>query len=331
MYVLEGFWVGAIAVAGRVDFRALIERLGVPPAGGWSRHDVTGCASQVSIEWLGARPVQTDQPFLTVADPRYPERLRSAAFPPPVLFYEGNLGLLDEKLVAVVGSRAATATGLSIARRIGQTLIGGGAAVISGLARGIDTAAHEASLPRTVAVLGQGLGIAIHGQRGKLLERMAAGEGLVLSELLPTWGGSKFTFPQRNRIIAGLAEVTVVVEAGRRSGALITARWALDYGKEVFAVPGSPLQEQSAGCLDLIMEGASMARDGTEVLTALGLDARGPEREVILEGLGLYGADLPTLVSRTGMSSAAVAAELRALELTGRVRRLPGEYYLPVR
>src|SRR5436190_17763855 len=114
MYVLEGFWTGAIAVAGRVDFRALVERLGVPPGGGWSRADVTGCASEVAIEWLGARPVRSDQPFLTLADPRYHERLRSVAFPPPVLFYEGDLGLLDCKLVAVVGARAATATGLSI-------------------------------------------------------------------------------------------------------------------------------------------------------------------------------------------------------------------------
>jgi DNA processing protein len=331
MYVLEGFWVGAIGVAGRIDFRSLVERLGLPAAGGWSRADVAASAPEVAGEWLAAASVRTDQAFLTLADARYPERLRGLAFPPPVLFYEGNLALLDEKLVAVVGSRAATATGLVVARRIAQTLIGGGAGVISGLARGIDTAAHEASMPRTVAVLGQGLGIAIHGQRGKLLERMAEGEGLVLSELLPAWGGSRFTFPRRNRIIAGLAELTVVVEAGRRSGALITARWALDYGKEVFAVPGSPLHEQSAGCLDLIAEGASMARDGTELLTALGLDARGPEREVILEALGLYGADLPTLVARTGMSSAAIAAELKALELTGRVRRLPGEYYLPVR
>ncbi len=266
-----------------------------------------------------------------MADERYPERLRATAFPPPVLFYEGDLALLDERLVAIVGSRAATATGLTIARRIAQTLVGGGAGVVSGLARGIDAAAHEASIPRTIAVLGQGLGIAIPGPRGKLLERMAAGEGLVLSELLPTWSGSRFTFPRRNRIIAGLAELTVVVEAGRKSGALITARWALDFGKEVFAVPGSPLQEQSAGCLDLIAEGASMARDGTELLTALGLDARGPEREVILEGLGLYGADYRRSPSRTGMSSGAIAAELRALELTGRVRRLPGEYYLPVR
>jgi DNA processing protein len=257
--------------------------------------------------------------------------VRATPFPPPVLFYEGDLALLDERLVGIVGSRAATATGLAIARRIAQTLVGGGAGVVSGLARGIDQAAHEASIPRTIAVLGQGLGIAIHGSRGKLLERMAAGEGLVISELLPTWGGSKYTFPRRNRIIAGLAELTVVVEAGRKSGALITARWALDFGKDVFAVPGSPFMEQSAGCLDLIAAGASMARDGTELLTALGLDAREPERAVIVESLGLYGADLPTLVARTGMSPAAVAAELKALELTGRVRRLPGEYYLPVR
>jgi DNA processing protein len=331
MYVLESFWAGAVAVAGRVDFRSLGEALGTPGPHGWPQAEVARLAPSVVEEWFAARAVVSQQPFLTLADERYPSRLREAAFPPPVLFYEGDLALLDGRLVALVGSRAATTTGLTIARRIAQTLVGGGVGVVSGLARGIDSAAHEASIPRSVAVLGQGLGIAIHGPRGKLLERMAAGEGLVLSELLPTWGGSTFTFPRRNRIIAGLAELTVVVEAGRKSGALITARWALDFGKEVFAVPGSPLQEQSAGCLDLIAEGAAMARDGTELLTALGLDSRGPEREVILEGLGLYGADLPTLASRTGLSAGAVAAELKALELTGRVRRLPGEYYLPVR
>ena len=235
----------------------------------------------------------------------------------------------------MVGTRRCTDTGKRLARSFAATAAELGGVVVSGLAWGVDMAAHEAALSRTIAVLGQGLDTTLSSHQARLAEQIVSSGGLIVSEFLPGTRPERWTFPQRNRVIAALARATVVIEAPQRSGALITARLAVELGREVLAVPGSPLCEASSGCLDLIAQGARMCRGADDIREALGF-ARGDRRVSertdplgLLEHLGA-GVGLDELLSVIDASPVEILRALAGLELTGVVTRLPGDRYAAV-
>lgn len=202
--------------------------------------------------------------------PGYPAALADLADAPPVLWLRGRADLPDRPGVAMVGARNASSLGRRMARALAETLGQAGLVVISGLARGIDAAAHEAALPHgTIAVLAGGVDVTYPQENAALMAQIAE-TGLILSEMPPGLQPQARHFPMRNRIISGLARAVVVVEAAAKSGSLITARDALDQGREVMAVPGHPFDARAAGCNQLIRDGALLVRGGEDVLAALG-------------------------------------------------------------
>jgi DNA processing protein len=209
---------------------------------------------------------------ITAFDPEYPPLLLEIADPPFVLYASGALDRLRLPAVSVVGSREATRYGRDVAQRLGRELSASGVTVVSGFARGVDAAAHEAALEGpggTVAVLGCGIDVDYPREHRRLRERLAAAGGLFLSEHPPGEEPRPQNFPIRNRIIAGLASGVVVVEASRRSGSLITARLAADFGRDVFAVPGSIFSDTSVGAHALLRDGAILCRGAEDVLAEL--------------------------------------------------------------
>lgn len=283
---------------------------------------------------LGAR-------LIASCEPAFPQALAALDPPPPLIWARGRVELLARPCVAIVGARVASAAGQRFARGLAAELGQGGHVIVSGLARGIDAAAHEGSLPTgTVAVLGGGVDDIYPPEHASLYARIAE-TGCVVSENEPGRAAVARDFPRRNRIIAGLSRAVVVVEAELRSGSLITARLAAEQGREVLAVPGSPLDPRAKGTNDLIRQGAALCEGAEDVLRALeGL--RG-FREPDPEGFG--GAAFepddalrcevaallsPTPVSRnelvraTGAAAPAVFAALVELALAGRCELLPG-------
>jgi len=275
--------------------------------------------------------------ILTLGDPGYPEAWLQTADPPNVLYTQGRLPLLKAPSLAVVGSRHATAQGLDNARAFARHLSGQGLTIVSGLASGIDGAAHEGALEgrgSTVAIVGTGLD-RVYPKAHLALARRVAAQGLLVSEYplgSPALAGH---FPQRNRLIAGLSLGTLVVEAAVQSGSLITARLATEAGREVFAIPGSIHAPQSRGAHLLIKQGAKLVETADDVLQELRMptlaagpaatpaDASGAEAPV-LDAMGHDPITLDSLGARTGMGAAELSAKLLTLELDGLVARLPG-------
>lgn len=288
-------------------------------------------------------------------DPDYPPLLRRISSPPLALFVDGDPAKLWHPGIAVVGSRSPTAGGRDNARSFAHHLAASGLAVISGMAFGIDAAAHEAALAATgitIAVLGTGPDIAYPRQHAALRERIAQA-GTVVSEHPPGIGAQPSHFPSRNRIIAGLALGTLVVEAAERSGALITARQAGDYGREVFAVPGSIHNPLARGCHRLIREGAALVENAGEIVAAtapvaqelahslrgrLGSDlhtlntSADPAEEMDADYQKLWAAighdpsGMDRLMERTGLTIAELSSMLLVMELDGRVTAEHGRY-----
>jgi DNA processing protein len=272
-------------------------------------------------------------------DPDYPPLLRATHDPPLVLYVWGSLRPGEgQRCVAIVGARAATPAGLAVSRSLGRDLSGAGLTIISGLARGIDAAAHQGALDgggRTVAILGSGLARLYPEENAALAERIASSGGAVVSEFALSAPPYKGHFPQRNRIIAGWGAAVIVVEAGLRSGALVTARLALDEGRDVYAVPGHPSQETAAGANQLIRDGAPLVRAAPDVLAEMRLDAEIPARHEADEEestLRLLSRDDPAtlddLAARSGLCASALLQRLTELELDGRIRRVPGAFYV---
>ena len=269
-------------------------------------------------------------------DPRYPAALRDLPDPPRTLWARGELALLDRPCVAIVGTRRATAYAERVTRELARALARGGACVISGLARGVDVAAHRAALDAdgaTCAVLGTGLDVAF--PRGHAAFQADIGvRGLLLSELAPSNAAHGGSFPRRNRIIAALAKVTIVVEAGVKSGALITASHALELNRTVAAVPGPIDIPQAQGSNELLRDGAVLIASVADALALLGLTAparlrdlpdQGSER-ALWDALAAGHADLDTLSSRAGLPAHEAMAAVSALELRGLVEcALSGE------
>lgn len=332
MFVLPGFWHAAARLSGRVDWSVPLR---TAAAASLPTLDAEGLVSlgvppPRAAALVAAPACHSADPVLTLADAGWPESLRGLPYAPAVLFARGNLSLLAEPCVAIVGTRRCTDLGRRMARALARGAVEAGAVVVSGLAYGIDACAHEVALERTIAVLGQGLDAPLQRHQQPLADAILRAGGLLLSEFPPGTPPAVFTFPQRNRVIAGLSRATVVVEAGQRSGALITARLAVDYGREVLAVPGSPLAEASAGCLSLLAQGARLCRGADDLAHALGLDT--PRARPVEDPLGLLaalggGAGVDELVDRTGADAVTLLRALAALELTGVVERLPGDRY----
>ena len=269
-------------------------------------------------------------------DPAFPARLRSIHDPPPGLFVRGRapLGLLDRPAVAVVGARACSPYGTAVALAFGRELAAAGAVVVSGLARGVDGAAHRGALDAgdTVAVLGCGIDRDYPRAHASLAAAIAE-NGLVVSEYPPGVEPAPWRFPARNRIVAGLADATVVVEARERSGALITADLALEEGREVLVVPGEITSHLSDGTNALLRLGATPATCVEDVLAAIGLDAPAvepPALDARLAAVRAAVADAPAeadaIARRAGLSAGETAAALAELELLGLVVQAAGSY-----
>ena len=275
--------------------------------------------------------------FLAIGDALYPPALAALPDAPPVLSALGDPGLLARPTLAIVGARDASLAGRRFAAELAATLGAAGFVIASGLARGIDAAAHEAALDSgTVAVLACGVDQAYPPQNISLQEAIAT-RGLILSEALLGAPPIARAFPRRNRIVSGLSAGIIVIEAAARSGSLITAQRAAEQGREVFVVPGSPMDPRYAGSNSLIRDGAILVRDANDILSVMGRPKTTSQRlekqaetpgesdtACIVQALGAVPTAVDELVRRCQVSAASVAEVLMALELEGRLERHRG-------
>jgi DNA processing protein len=292
-----------------------------------------------ALEWLA----QTDNHLITLADLHYPQRLLETEQPPPVLYAKGNLQILKRPCMAIVGSRHATAQGETTAENFAESLCRAGFAVASGLALGIDGAAHRGALKAdgaTIAVVGTGLDI-VYPAKHKALAHQIAQHGLLLSEYALGTPSINYNFPRRNRIISGLSEGCLVVEANIDSGSLITAKLAIEQGREVFAVPGSIHSPVAKGCHALIKQGAKLAETTEDILSELRHirlpDSSWPvspnglmpnwtnlpsEASPVLACMGFDPIFAEQIAARSGLTPGEVSTMLTLLELEGVVSHL---------
>jgi DNA processing protein len=302
-------------------------------------------AADAAIAWQGV-----GRTVVTLLHPDYPKLLRTIATPPPVLFVHGDTTTLSAPQIAVVGSRNATPNGIETAHLLANELSAIGFVVTSGMARGIDTAAHRGALAnagRTIAVFGCGVDRIYPSSNARLAEEISE-NGALVSEFPLGARPEPWHFPLRNRIISGLTAGTLVVEAGLASGSLLTAQSALEQGREVFAVPGAIRNPLTKGCHALIKQGAQLVESTEDVVTALPyhcvptLDLHADphprsettpdsvtdsEAEVVKRALGYEPVDVDTLLMRTGLTLKVLSSILLRLELGGNVRALAGGYY----
>ncbi len=283
---------------------------------------------------------------VTLLDPEYPRLLREIHQPPPVLYVNGELQPEDEWAVAVVGTRHTKASGVEMTRYLVGDLARNGVTIVSGLARGIDTIAHQTALDaggRTIAVLGSGIDVVYPYENAALARNIVASGALITEYPLGTQP-ERTNFPPRNRIISGLALGTLVTQAGESSGALITIRFALEQGREVFAVPGSPLDRGFSGTNRLIQQGeAKLVQRAQDVLEELNLTmlsqqaevrAQVPENETearVLQHLSEEPLHVDEVGRASGLPIAQVSATLALLELKGLVRQTGGMHYVRAR
>ena len=287
-----------------------------------------------TLAWLAG----PDHHLVTFDDPRYPPALAEIPDPPLLLYVSGRVALLAQPLVAVVGSRNASVQGRVDAESFAAALSRAGLCVVSGLALGIDTAAHEGALRgtgSTIAVVGTGLD-RVYPARNRALAHRIAAQGCIVSEYPLGTPPLAANFPRRNRIISGLAAGVLVIEAAAQSGSLITAQLAAEQGREVFALPGSIHSALTKGCHRLIREGAQLVETVDDVLMAMRLsplaglpqvDAAAPASEddaILLDALGHEPVALDELLARLAIDPGALSARLLELELAGLVARLPG-------
>lgn len=340
-----------IALVPGVSDRARYALLGAlgSPAGvlGASTQRVAGVADEAAAHALarGAKAELIDRALawlelpghhlLTLADARYPRALLEIGDPPTILYAQGRLELLNAPAVAIVGSRNATAQGKRDAQAFANVLSEAGVAVVSGLALGIDASAHRGGLDgagASVAVVGTGAD-RIYPARNASLARELAERGAIISEFPLGTAPVAENFPRRNRLISGLSLAVLVVEAAPRSGSLSTARWALEQGRDVFAIPGSIHSPLAKGCHALIKEGAKLVECADDILAELGLGSAAgasslePEcasHDPLLEAMGHAPASIDELAARTGQGASQVAARLVELEIEGRVASLAG-------
>lgn len=295
---------------------------------------LAGGAARAEAEGVYQQARRLGQSVVALGSPDYPTLLAAIYDPPPLLFLRGSLSR-GQRRVAIVGSRGATPSGRSLARDLARGLAANGLEVVSGLARGVDGSAHQGALQgkgTTLAVLGSSVDIIYPGEH-KDLACQIEGRGAIVSELPPGTRPSPSQFPSRNRIIVGLSEAVVVVEAGTRSGALITARVALDEGRDVLAVPGRPGDPLSSGPNHLIKDGATLVRGLDDLLEHLGVEPRSPEDQsplsdrILDKMAGFAPRSVDQLAVMTGLVPSLLLPRLSELEIEGRIERLPGTLF----
>ncbi|AKI01009.1 DNA protecting protein DprA [Hoeflea sp. IMCC20628] len=287
--------------------------------------------------------------FIGIGEPDYPPALRRIDGAPPLLSAIGNLTLATQVSVGIVGARNASVSGAKMAARMARELGAAGYTIVSGMARGIDAAAHRASLETgTIAALAGGLDQPYPPENLELYREICAGQGFAISEMPMGWEPRARDFPRRNRLIAGVGLGLVVIEAAHRSGSLITARRAADFGRLVFAIPGSPLDPRAAGTNGLLKEGAILTTESRDVIDALAPSSRlfsdgdpvmeepgtedgapftepgDDDRARVIESLGPSPADIDDIIRHTGVAAATVYLVLLELDLAGRLHRHPG-------
>ena len=355
------YWIGFNLVKGigAVRFRALLDFFGDPARAWQAPSDALANAglspkiidnlvkirTQVSLELVWERIQAASIDVLTWDDDAYPTLLKEIDQPPPVLYVKGSLLPADQWAVAVVGTRRTTPYGRQVAEEVGQVLAQSGVTVVSGLAVGVDTLAHQAAIKaggRTLAVLGSGVDNIYPPGNRRLAEEVIT-HGALISDYPPGTPPDAANFPARNRIISGLARAVVVVEAGETSGALITANFALEQGRDVFAVPGSIYAPQSKGTNRLVQQGASPLLSPQDVLEMLNMTmvVEHNAARVVLptdaveaalyQVLGAEPLHVDELRLAANLPIEKVTAALTMMELKGMVRQVGGMHYVAVR
>ncbi len=348
--------LGLIPRLGPVKFRKLLSAFGDPDAAlgasGSALAGVVGPALATAIgdgpdndllrstlEWISREENQ----LLTLADSDYPKLLLEISDPPPLLYIKGSIGLLKNEALAIVGSRSATPQGVANAKAFARELSDNRFTIVSGLALGIDAAAHRGGLSgnfSSIAVVGTGLDIVYPARNRKLAHELSQ-KGLMISEFPLGTRPVAANFPRRNRLISGISRGVLVVEAAVKSGSLITARYALEQGREVFAVPGSVHSTLSKGCHGLIKQGAKLVETAADILDELGQpivigNASGVEvapgnNSELLNAMGFDPVDLDTICERSSLTAENASAILLELELNGQLARIPGGRFQRIR
>jgi len=289
--------------------------------------------------------------ILKLEDKQYPLNLKNIYDPPEALYVEGEFSSEDNKAIAIVGTRKATYYGLSAAKRFARELVSLGITIVSGMALGIDAAAHEGALEgggKTIAVLGTGLNVVYPEENLELFEKIKK-NGAIVSELKPDDGPTNWTFPRRNRIISGLSLGVIVVEGGYKSGAMITAKLALDQGREVFAIPGNIESELSQGPHWLIKQGAKLVENIDDILCELEHVLKIPasiaknkinkktkidasmltlEEQIIYRELSYSPVHIDDIVNKTGFTISQVLILLSQMEMKRFIEQLPGKLFI---
>jgi DNA processing protein len=355
------FWVGFNLVRGigAVRLQALIDHFGDAAAawrgtpeelraaglGGKTIERVLEVRKSVDLEKLWDKIAAQDIRILTWEDELYPPRLKEIEQPPPVLYVRGEVLPEDHFAVAIVGTRKVTSYGRQVTEELAAFLAGSGVTVVSGLARGVDVLAHSAAMRaggRTMAVLGSGVDRVYPPEHRGVADQMIS-HGALISDYAVGTAPDAANFPPRNRIISGLSLAVVVVEAGETSGALITAEFAVEQGREVFAVPGSILAPQSKGTNKLIQNGALPLLTPADLLQALNLTRVGEQKAArkilpadaveaqLMNTLGSEPMHVDEIRNQTGLPVEKVSAALVMMELKGMVRQVGGMHYVAVR
>ena len=355
------YWVGfnLIKGIGAVRFHALLDAFGdLETAWNASLFDLVGAGlspklaervsqarASVNLDEFIAQAEAAGIRILTWQDDEYPSHLKEIDQPPPVLYLRGEIAAEDDWSVGIVGTRAVTPYGRQVTEELATSLAHNGVTIVSGLARGVDAVAHSAAIKaggRTIAVLGSGVDKIYPPEHRSMAEKIVL-RGAVVSDYAPGTPPESANFPPRNRIISGLSMAVVVVEAGDTSGALITAEFAVDQGRDVFAVPGNIYAPQSKGTNRLLSNGAKALLTPQDVLEALDLTRNVERREIrktlpadateaaLLEMLGGEPLHVDEIRNRTGLPIEKVSASLTMMELKGMVRQVGGMNYVLVR
>jgi DNA processing protein len=357
----KAYWVGFNFVKGigAVRFKALLDYFGDAAIAWQAPYDglkAAGLPAKVIEHFLQVRKglnpevtlekiLRQDIQVLTWNDDKYPNRLKQIDQPPPVIYVKGDLLPQDDWAAAIVGTRRVTSYGRQVAGELGTFLAQHGVTVVSGLARGVDSLAHSAAVAaggRTLAVLGSGVD-QIYPPENRTLAENITHQGAVISDYPPGTPPESANFPPRNRIISGLSQATVVIEAGEESGALITATFAADQGRDVYALPGNIYAPQSKGTNRLIQQGARPLLDYDEILEGLNM-SRAPQQQALrlaipaneveadlLAALGAEPVHIDEIGQQSGLPISKVSATLAMMELKGMVRHVGGMNYILVR
>lgn len=354
-------WIGLSSIpgVGRVTFRKLVKQFGSPErvlaassdeltgVDGLSRKLINAIRSFAWREQAERELEMADAAgavIVTMDDPAYPDSLRDTPDPPLLLYVKGALKPEDRSAVAIVGTRKPTHYGRTVTHRLAGDLAAAGFTVVSGMARGIDTQAHRGALAaqgRTIAVLGCGIDVAYPPENRELMEQISKAGAVVTENPFGTKPESGY-FPARNRIISGLSRGTVIIEASEDSGSLITAQYALEQGRKLFAVPGNIGAPTSRGTNSLIKRGATLVENTGDILTGLGgkpSDTRGKiaarplssltrDESVVLQCITSEPKHIDMLMNESRMTAGALSGVLINLELKGLAKQLPGKYFV---